>query len=85
MLIIKDVKFLQDFQILLTLSNGHRIIYNIAAKLETARFYHISDKVLFQRGYIAEGVIIRWDEVTELSLEEILFEIKLVREKERRI
>lgn len=69
---IRDVSFEKDFEIRILLNNGHKIIYNMKPKLETARFLDLKDIDLFKKGTVKKGKSIYWNDSTELTLDEIM-------------
>lgn len=72
---IEDIRFLKDYFIEITLSNRHKIIYDIKTKLITARFKDLEDEELFLSGRLLDGNTICWSPGIELSLEEIMINI----------
>lgn len=72
---IKNIEFLDNYQIKICLKNEHCIIYNMKPRLDTARFQDLCNPSLFFRGRLVKGHIIQWDYAIELSLEEILNQI----------
>lgn len=72
---MEDISFMEDYQLNILLSSGHRIIYNLRPKLVTARFADLTQPGLFSAGKIIEGKIIRWNSNTELSLDEIILTV----------
>lgn len=74
---IKKVSYMENYQLDIMLGNGHRIIYNMEPKLITARFRDLSDRKLFYAGQITDnGKVIRWNENTELSINEIMLHVE---------
>ena len=72
---IEDIRFRKDYLIEITLSNHHKIIYDIKPKLITARFRDLEDEELFLSGRLFDGNTICWSPGIELSLEEIMINI----------
>lgn len=77
---MKDVIFQEDFQLDISLDSGHRIIYNLGPKLETARFSELSDWNIFCSGWLVGGKRICWTTGVELTLNEILLNINYIKE-----
>lgn len=73
---ITQVEFLDDYKINILLCNGHGIIYDMKPKLKTIRFIDLAQKEIFVRGQVIGQLIIRWNASTEISLGEILNQIK---------
>lgn len=74
MLGINKIILEKEYLVEIYLTNGHRIVYDLFPRLNTARFYHM-DEALFKKGQLVNGNMIHWDDSTELSLEEILYDI----------
>ena len=55
------------------LNNGSTVILNLADKMSTIRFSPLQDRKLFESA-TTDGRKIRWDDYTEMSVDEI-FEI----------
>ena len=72
---ISSVEFVNDYQIDILLTSGHHILYNLGPKLTTARFKKIEGKETFNSGRVVGGNRIVWDFSTELSLDEILWNV----------
>lgn len=82
-IIITEVNFTREYVIVVRLSNGHRISYDLRPGLMTARFRDLEDYDLFGSGKVINGLVIRWNANTELSLDEILLELNFgIRNKE---
>lgn len=75
---IEKIEFWEQYHIKLYLTNGHAVIYNLYPRIKTARFFHLSDEKLFKEGQIVRGDVIKWDGMTEVSLEEIMYDINTV-------
>lgn len=74
-LTIQDLEFLDNYNIYIHLSNGHSIIYDLKKKLKTARFTVLNSIEEFGKGELIQNKMIRWNESTEISLEEIFMHI----------
>lgn len=74
-LTISDVRFLEGQQLEISLSNGHKILYDMSKKIETARFMALKQKELFLQGRVIENRLIVWQDEIELSLDEILLNV----------
>lgn len=74
---IREVEFFDDYKIYIHLTNDHAIIYDLKKKLNTARFTVLSCIEVFKKGKLIQNKIIRWDESTEISLEEIMTHITM--------
>lgn len=76
---IDEVKFTDDYLILILLRDGHRLIYDMKPKLVTVRFRDLADRKLFSKGILVHSSkTIKWNESTEISIEEILFQAEAV-------
>lgn len=76
---IDEVKFTDDYLILILLRDGYRLIYDMKPKLVTARFRDLADRKLFSEGILVHSSkTIKWNENTEISIEEILFQAEAV-------
>lgn len=73
---ILDVQFLDNYIMDIRLSNGHRILFNMKPKLSTARFAHIHSIQHFNEGKVIDGKLVRWNPITELSLNEMLLNLE---------
>lgn len=74
---IKQAKYEEDYQIIILFQNGNEVIFNMKPKLVTARFHDLEDWDLFCRGKVSKcGKIIKWNDNTELSVEEIMLQVK---------
>lgn len=72
---IVEVKFMEDYRILILLKDGHQLLYDMKPKLVTARFRDLMDFKLFSRGTIIHSSkTIKWNENTEISIEEIMLQ-----------
>lgn len=69
------IVFLENYLIEVTLKNGHRIVYNLNAKIKTARFQDLLESEIFFCGELVNGNRIRWMGNIEISLEEILKQV----------
>ena len=69
---IQEAVFLEDYRLLVLLTDGSRQIYDMRPKLKTVRFYDLQDQEIFVRGQIKNGQVIYWNNGSELSLDEIL-------------
>lgn len=77
---IKNVTYEKEYRISIQLQNGHGIIYNMQPKLTTARFRDLECWDIFQAGTVSDsGKSIIWNKHTELSIDEILLQIKDVK------
>lgn len=74
-LTIQDLEFLDNYNIYIHLANGHSIIYDLKKKLKTARFTVLNSIEEFRKGELVQNKMIRWNESTEISLEEIFMHI----------
>lgn len=72
---IRDVSFEKDYKIEVLLNNGHKVIYNMKPKLETARFLELRNMGLYKKGIVKKGKSIYWNVNTELTLAEIMMGI----------
>lgn len=72
---IAEVKFIEEYIILISLRNGHELVYDMKPRLVTARFRDLADWKLFSEGRIMNSnKIIKWNDNTEISIEEILLQ-----------
>lgn len=74
-LIIKDIKFLDQYKLDILLSNGHGILYDLAPKIKTARFQILEDQAIYYQGHLTPDGMIRWQGGTELDLDEIVLDL----------
>lgn len=74
---MSEVRFLEDFKLEVLLTNGDRIIYSLKLKRTTARFKEIEDWDRFCGGKVIDGNRIVWPNETELSIDEILYELRM--------
>lgn len=72
---IDNVQYLDRYKLNISLSNGHKILFDLEPKLKTARFQELMHEEIFKRGTIVDGKIIRWTEQVEISLEELLLNL----------
>lgn len=70
-----EVDFLNDYLLTVSLSNGHKIVYDMKPVVRTARFQTLLDAEEFKKGELVEERLIRWSGQVELSLEEILLNL----------
>lgn len=70
-----ELKMLEDYRICLMTCKGDKVIYNLKPRLDTLRFADVRDRELFMQGKLVDGRIIRWNENTELAVEEIIRDI----------
>lgn len=72
---IAEVKFREDYEVVILLKSGHQLLYDMNPRLVTARFRDLTDFRLFAKGVIVHsGKIIKWNENTEISIEEIMLQ-----------
>lgn len=72
---ITSVNFCDNYELDISLSNGHGILYNLASRIRTARFQPLQDKTLYQKGSLLPDGVIHWTGSIELTLDEILIEL----------
>lgn len=72
---IIDVEFLDDYQLSISLSNGHGIRYDIKSKLKTARFQSLNSQDVYKNGTLLSDDTIYWGSGTELALEEVVMDL----------
>lgn len=72
---ITEVKFLANYILDISLSNGHSIMYDITPQIHTARFQSLQNHSLYQEGHLSSAGVIYWMCGIELTLEEILMEL----------
>lgn len=72
---ITSIEFLDEYQINIYLSNGHRIVYNMKPKMNTMRFSEVFALGKFETASIVNGQIIRWAGNIELTLDEIMHQV----------
>lgn len=75
MAVMKEVSFLEGYRIQIILDGDSEIVLNFSDKLKTARFQHLIMDGRFFKGYLTGQHVIKWDDMTELSMEEILYEL----------
>lgn len=71
---ILNVEFKENYIMEISLSNRKVIKYNMKLYLKKARFMDLQAVDLFENGQIINKRIIRWNNITEIELEEILRE-----------
>lgn len=72
---IAEVKFIEEYIILILLKDGHELVYDMKPRLVTARFRDLTDWKLFSEGKIMNSnKIIKWNDNTEISIEEIMLQ-----------
>lgn len=70
---IKEMELKEDFTIVMRLSDGSQLIYDMKPKLDTVRFHDIKNWEWFCRGKLTEeGRLIRWNLNTEVSINELI-------------
>lgn len=75
---INEVIYEEGYKILIILQNDKRITYDIEPKLVTARFKDLENREVFLSGKVTDaGKMIKWNENTEISIEEIILQKKL--------
>ncbi|WHH57749.1 DUF2442 domain-containing protein [Petroclostridium sp. X23] len=67
---IKKVIPKEGYCLEVILDNGNGVILNMESRLGTVRFGMLSDKELFYR-VTADGSYIRWDNMLEISINEV--------------
>jgi hypothetical protein len=65
-----------DYTLYIELSNNHKIIYDIKPRLHTIRFMKLNDLALFLRAQIENGNTVVWDAQCQLTIDEIMSQIK---------
>lgn len=68
---ILGIRPLEGYRMEVRLDNGNVVILNLESKLRTARFRQLRDKKLFDSA-ITDGESIRWNDLVEISITEIL-------------
>lgn len=72
MLKIEQVEFRPDYKLYIVLTNHEILEYDMKKELRKARFMDISDLEVFLNGVVVQKKIIRWNDATEITLEELL-------------
>lgn len=72
---ITGVEFGDNYFLIVSLSNGHKIMFDMKPMVKTARFQALLDEVTFRKGELTEEGYIQWPGHTELSLEEIMLNL----------
>lgn len=72
---IKAVEYGEEYQILVFLKNGDKLVCDMKPKLITARFRDLADWEVFCSGRIGKsGRIIKWNDNTEISVDEMMLQ-----------
>lgn len=61
-----------DFTLTIELNNRHRIIYNMRPRLQTMRFFCLSDFKLFQTFHVEKARTVVWNDLCQITLDEIM-------------
>lgn len=64
-----------DYKLEVFLENGSSIVLNLASKLKTVRFGMLADKEFFDKA-ATDGSYIRWGELIEISITELIQLVK---------
>jgi len=67
---IVSVQPMDDYLLEVHFSNGHSITLDMKKKIQTARFWQLRDKKLFESA-VTDGYSIQWNKFTELYVSEI--------------
>ncbi len=69
---IKEVTANDDYTLAITLDNRHQIIYDMKPRLQAVRFSELSDINKFKTIRIENSNTIIWDEMRQITLDEII-------------
>lgn len=67
---IKSVTPRDDYKLEVFLENGSTIVLNLESRLKTVRFGMLTDKEFFRKA-ATDGSYIRWDDMIEISVNEV--------------
>jgi hypothetical protein len=65
-----------DHTLLIELSNQHSIIYDLKPRLKTVRFMELNDLEKFKSVRVDHGNTLIWDNLCQLTIDEILDRIE---------
>lgn len=69
---IVKIEMMDDYKIGIWLGNGMFFSYDFEAKVKTARFWELQDIELFKTAELVAGKIIRWNDMMEISIDEMI-------------
>lgn len=72
---ITAIRFLADYKLDISLSNGHGILYDISPQINTVRFLSLQNNSIYKNGSLLADDVISWPSGTELTLDEIFLEL----------
>lgn len=73
---MQQVEFEENHILRIILDNGMQIQYDMRPELKKIRFKDIEDMEEFRKGTLINHKLIRWNELLELTLEEIIRNVR---------